>query len=62
MLELMILQQQQQGLKHGNGEHAVGQDRQQDMGQNARLLIDGLRRAAGGELGHQRGQGAQGQQ
>ncbi len=50
VLEPVVLQQQQQGLKHRNGEHAVGQQRQQNMAEDAGLFHDRLYRAAGREL------------
>ncbi|MNG33032.1 hypothetical protein D3C84_1191790 [compost metagenome] len=50
MLELMVLDQQQQGLEHRDGEHAVGEDRQQDVGEDARFFVDDLHGAGGGEL------------
>ncbi|MNO05248.1 hypothetical protein D3C81_2265630 [compost metagenome] len=59
MFELMVLNQQQQGLEHRNGEHAVGEDRQQDVGKDAWFLIDHLHGAGGGELGQQHRDGAQ---
>ncbi|MNE85813.1 hypothetical protein D3C80_1828530 [compost metagenome] len=62
VLELVILQQQQQGLEHGDGEHAVRQDRQQDMGEDARLFVDQWHRAGWCELGDQGRQHAQREQ
>lgn len=62
MLELMVLQEQEQRLQHGDGEHAVGGDRQQDMRQDAGRLIDRLGGAAGHKLGEQNGDKAQGEQ
>ncbi|MNO05048.1 hypothetical protein D3C81_2262800 [compost metagenome] len=57
MLEWIVLHQYQQRLEHGDGEHAVGQDRQQDMGENPGLLVDYLHRARRRELRQQhRGQ------
>lgn len=56
VLQLMVLQQNQQGLKHRDGEHAVGEDRQQDMPDQTRFCLDGLQRACRRELRHQRGQ------
>ena len=62
MLELVVLQQQQQGLEHGNGEQAIGQDREQDMRQDPRLLIDQRYGAGRGELGQQGGHRAEREQ
>ncbi|KKJ00776.1 hypothetical protein PROH_05860 [Prochlorothrix hollandica PCC 9006 = CALU 1027] len=50
VLELMVLQQQQDRLEHGDGEHAVGHDREQDMGEDARVFVDWVDGAAGHEL------------
>ncbi|MNF91330.1 hypothetical protein D3C84_739280 [compost metagenome] len=57
VLELVVLNQQQQGLEHRDGEHAIGQNRKQDVGEDARLLIDDLYRAGGGKMRQQHGQG-----
>lgn len=59
MLELVVLQQQEQGLEHRDGEHAVGQDRQQDVREDARFFINHLHRAGGRELRQQHRQHAQ---
>ena len=61
VLELMVLHEQEQRLEHRDGEHAVGQDRQQDMRKDARLFVDHLHRAGGGELRQQHRQHAQGE-
>ncbi len=53
VLELVVLQQHQQRLEHRDGEHAVGQDRQQDVGEHARFLIDHLHCTGRGELRQQ---------
>ena len=59
VLELIVLQRQQQRLEHRNGEHAVGQDRQQDMREDAGLFINHLHRARRRELGQQHREHAQ---
>ena len=59
VLEVVILQQQQQGLEDRNGQHAVGQDRQQDMREYARLLSNRRCSAGWGELGEEYRQAAQ---
>ncbi|MNI68983.1 hypothetical protein D3C73_1247080 [compost metagenome] len=62
VLELMVLHQQQQGLEHRDGEHAVGQDRQQDVREDARLFVDDLYRTGGRELRQQHRRCAQREQ
>ena len=58
-LELAILHQQQQGLEHRDGEQAVGQDRQQDVRENAGLRLDQLGGAGRRKLREQHGQQAE---
>ncbi|MNN78912.1 hypothetical protein D3C81_1955090 [compost metagenome] len=62
MLELVILQEQQQRLEHRHGQQAVGQDRQQDVRQDARPFVDGLDGATRYQGGSQHRQRAEGQQ
>ncbi|MDT4850595.1 hypothetical protein FQZ97_847480 [compost metagenome] len=59
VLELMVLHQQQQRLEHGDGQHAVGHDRQQDVGEDARCFVDRLQGAGRHELRQQYRQAAQ---
>src|SRR5690606_21866336 len=54
--QMMVLQQQQQGLEYGKGEHSVCQDRQQNMREYARLFGYGWRRPGGCELGEDDGE------
>lgn len=62
MLELMVLQQQQDRLEHGDGEHAVSHDREQDVGEDAGVLVDRVDGATGHEFGRQHGQCAEREQ
>ena len=62
MLELVVLQQQQQRLEHGDGEQPVCQDRQQDMGKDARFFVDQRHCTCGGELRQQGGDRAEREQ
>ncbi|MNJ72325.1 hypothetical protein D3C77_689580 [compost metagenome] len=58
MLELMVLDQQQQGLEHRDGKQPVSQNRQQDVRENARFFVDQRHRARWRELRGQRRQHA----
>src|SRR5690606_4714107 len=60
--QMVVLQEQQQRLEHGDGEHAVRQDRQQNMRQYARFLGYRRWRAGGRELGENDGQETQREQ
>ncbi|MNN63923.1 hypothetical protein D3C81_1793360 [compost metagenome] len=62
VFQLTVLQQQQQRLEHGNGEQAVGEDRQQDMRKDAGFFVDQRHGTGGRELGQQRGDRAQREQ
>ena len=59
VLELAILHEQQQRLEHGDGQQAVGENRQQDVGEDPRVLTNSLGSAGRDELSEEYGQAAE---